>query len=286
MTRNFLGILPLFLVLVGCSPTPIGPPTGVAIPPPIEPGGNFDPVRTGTLSGRVTWLGDVPQVPKLDAVRTEGGENPLAPKVNAKNQGVAGAVVFLRNLDPAIGRPWDLPTVRVEFDSQAIRVISGNGEPRAVGFVRRGDSVAMASTQTGHRMLRARGAAFFTLPFPEPGQPLNRSFDRPGWVSLSSGSGEFWEVAELFVCDHPYYTLTDSDGAFTLPQVPFGERELVVWARNWNVIGRDRSPETGIVTRVQFAEPVEKSVRVTVGERSEPVNVTFSTDDFTRPVSR
>ena len=78
----------------------------------------------------------------------------------------------------------------------------------------------MSSAEPGIQMIRARGAAFFTLPFPEPGQPLDRRFDTPGRVVLTNGAGYYWQSADLFVSDHPYWTVTDAQGRFTLPQVP------------------------------------------------------------------
>lgn len=129
--------------------------------------------------------------------------------------------------------------------------------------------------------LRARGAAFFSLSFPNSDKPHARRFDKPGVVELSSGSGQFWAAADLFVCDHPYYVVTGPDGSFTHPLVPAGNHELVVWARNWHVAGKDRDPETGLVVRQRYADPVTKSTTVKVQPgRATPVEVSLSVTDF------
>jgi hypothetical protein len=266
MPRSFLSVVPVAVALLaGCRPTPIEWPSKAASGPATEPGTAFDPARTGTLSGKVTWAGDVPDVPHLESVATLGTvPNPHAPRIDPNTRGLAGAVVFLRDLDPATGRAWDLPPACVEMSATAIRLIPGDGPPQTVGFVKRGAEVPMRSTEAGRFMLRARGATFFTLAFPEPGRPLSRRFDTCGVVEFASGSGQFWAAADLFVCDHPYYTTTGPDGSFTLPRVPAGEHELVAWVRDWHIVGKDRDPETGLVSRLKYADPIEKRAAVHV----------------------
>lgn len=242
----------------------------------------FTPTRCATVAGRVTWTGDIPAVPPLEAVLASGAvPNPHAPRIDTKSHGLAGAVVFLRGIEPAVGRAWDHAPVRVDMSQQAIQVIQGD-TPRSIGLVKRGDEVPMRSTAAGPFMLRARGAAFFTLAFPEPGLPLARRFDKPGLVELSSGSGQFWAAADLFVCDHPYYAVTGSDGSFVLSQVPTGEYELVAWLRNWRITGKDRDPETGLVSRLRYAAPVEKRTAVRV-EPGRPTTADLSASDSDFP---
>ena len=49
----------------------------------------------------------------------------------------------------------------------------------------------------------------------------------------------------MFVCDHPYYAVTDADGRFRFPSVPAGQYELVAWHPNWVVAHTERNPENG-----------------------------------------
>src|SRR5262249_61652176 len=100
-------------------------------------------------------------------------------------------------------------------------------------------------------------AAFFSLAFPDPHQPLSRSFDTPGRVELSSGAGYYWASAHLFVADHPYYTLTDPDGRVTLAQVPAGSVDVVAWLPASPVARQARDPESGLITRQTYGPPAE-----------------------------
>ena len=234
----------------------------------------------GTVSGRIVWAGKIPAVPQLDSVMAGvTTPNPHAPHVASDNRGLAGVVVSLRGVG-SVGT-WNHPPVRVEMSAEHIRVVQGDS-PRPVGFVKRGDSVTMRSSTPGPLMLRARGAAFFTLAFPQPDQPLTRKFDQPGVVELSSGSGQFWAAADLFVCNHPYYAVTGPDGLFTLSDVPVGEYEVVAWKRNWHIATKERDPESGLVVRLKNAAPVEKRAVVSVRPGETAVDLTYSGADFQR----
>lgn len=250
----------------------------------------FDPAATGNVSGRVSWAGELPEVPqlvvwKLLAPQGNGRfvyANPNAPLVHPQQRGVGSAVVFLRGVDARAARPWDLPAVRVEIGSNGIRVRQGEVAGR-MGFVRRGAAVEMLSTEDEFHALRAGGAAFFTVPFPDPDRPLSRNLNRSGLVELTSGVGHYWMRGHLFVDDHPYYARTDAEGNFALSQVPAGRYEVVCWAPNWNAVGHERDPETSRISRLTFHKPAEKvqTVEVRAGETAE-VRFELSHADFPR----
>jgi hypothetical protein len=258
------------LLIAGCAE---GPQPRLPAPPPPALASRFDPAETGTVRGRVTWAGELPRVgplvvwgpsptPQLPPGRHERA-NPNAPDVDAGSRAVRRAVVFLRGVDPARSRPWDHPPALVEQRGFRLEVRQGDRVGRA-GWARRGDAVEMVSRQASFHALRAGGAAFFTLAFPDPDRPRRRALAEAGLVELSSGAGYYWMRAYLFVRDDPYVTLTDGQGRFELPQVPAGEYELVGWLPNWRVAGRVRDPESGRVVRVAFAPPLERTASVAV----------------------
>ena len=253
----------LFTVMAaGCgspSPAAIMPPSSSPAPT------TFDPANSGTVTGRVTWAGPIPAremflygVPKPDGnFDIRPFPNPNTPDVEPTTQAVRGAVVFLRGVDPTATKPWDLPPVRVELRDRQIVVKQGDDVPRRAGFVRRGDAVSIVSAEPVFHVLRGRGGDFFALAFPDPDRPLTRNFDRAGRVELTSGAGYYWANADLFVTDHPYFTLTDADGRFTLSQVPAGPVQVVVWLPGSVVVKKERDPESGLFTRQTYAPPRE-----------------------------
>jgi hypothetical protein len=227
----------------------------------------FDPARCGRVEGRVSWDGQIFELPQFlfGVPKRDGGfdmrmmPNPNRMVIDPESRGVANAVVFLRKVDLAAAKPWDLPAVRVEMTDCNIVVKQGDSPPRRVGFVRRGESVQITATDPFFHALRGRGAAFFTYTFPEPDRPRRRTFDTAGRVELSSAAGFYWASADLFVDDHPYYTLTDCHGSFVIDNVPAGRVEVVVWVPNFMVQKQERDPESGLITRQTYAPPLERT---------------------------
>jgi hypothetical protein len=260
-----------------------------------ELGTAFDPATAGAVHGRVTWQGDPPAV---DPFQVHGDPfaphsfpqrqvrpNPNAPRIDARTRGVADAVIFLRGIDPQRSKPWDHPPVAVQMRECQIHVCQGERDA-PVGFVRRGDSLDLVSHDGVFHSLQARGAAFFTLAFPDPNQPLKRHLSEEGVVELTSGTGYYWMRAYLYCADHPYYACTDAQGRFVLTQVPPGRYEAVCWLPSWVQQRHERYPETGLVFRVFFRPPATLTRPVVLGAReSFEIDFELSTADF-RPPAR
>lgn len=237
---------------------------------------NFDAATAGAIQGQVIWQGAIPEVPPYRAPVSPGAEhagqphrfwpNPNAPSIDPSSKCVARAVVFLRGIDPRRARPWHHPPVCIESRDYQIHVCQGTNDGRC-GFVRRGDPITLVSRQDLFHTLRARGAAFFTRAFPDANQPCKCRLDRSGIVELSSGCGYFWMRGWLFVIDHPYYTLTDAEGRFSLPQVPPGRYELVCWLPDWHEASRELDAETALICRLSFRPPIEITQPVELAPR-------------------
>lgn len=277
--RIRLGILLLSFAICGCdSDRPAPEPA----PQPTVPSADNHP--TGGVTGRVVWSGPVPQLPPVSTLRPRpDGTNalitrpaPNAPQIGPDG-GVAGAVVFLRGVDPLKARPWDRPPVTIEMHDDRPMVRQGDGLTN-LGFVRVGEDITIISRQSHFHALRARGAAYWTLTLPEPDRPRTRRLNDPGVVELSSGAYDFWMRAYLWVCEHPYYTATDVTGRWTFTGVPAGEYELVTWLPDWRTARQERDPETGLVGRYVFRPPLQTARRVTLkdGELTTLADVSIS----------
>lgn len=225
----------------------------------------------GDVVGRVVWEGGVPDVPPIhfQSVMPELFLKGDRPNPNAPIDGLAGAVVFLKRVDPIRARAWDHPPVQIELKDRQLSIHQGCVEGR-VGFVRAGDPVTMISREPVIHLLRARGADYFTFAFPDPDRELRRTLKRPGLVELSSATGFYWMRGYLFVAEHPYFCRCDAQGNFHLRDVPLGRHELICWHPNWAVKRFEREPETGNVARVEFEEPftVRKFIDVVGPENS------------------
>lgn len=268
----------LFVLMIpltgGCAETTISATApAAAAPADSPPGSHFDPASVGAIRGRVHWRDRTPQVatfrsipnPLTDQAPPPARDwpNPNAPRLDASTAGVASAVVFLRGVDPARARPWDLPPATVELRQQRFAVVQGD-ETSNVGFVPSGGGFDVVSRDRLFHLVQARGAAFFARTLPEPDRVRTCRVDRPGLVELRSGCGYFWMRAYLFVDHHPYYCRPDAEGRFRLAGVPAGSYELVAWHPSWQVIREERNPDTLRVQQVQFAPPLQAVQRVEV----------------------
>jgi hypothetical protein len=175
-------------------------------------------------------------------------------------------VVFLRGVEAQKGKRWDHPSVRLEQRDCQFHIVQGQADS-PFGFVRCGESIEMVSRDRHFHSLHAGGAAFFSLTFPDPDQPLTRRLQEKGIVELTSAAGYYWMRAYLFVDEHPYYTRTDSEGRFVLSQVPPGQYEVVCWLPSWRKARHERDPESAIVYRLFFELPVEHRQTVSLDSK-------------------
>jgi hypothetical protein len=275
-TSCFAVLLGLLVCLVGCQRTyqdftPDLPKPRIdpnPIPLQMRPIKQYPP-GVLTITGRLRWSGEIPDVPpirglisKPDGIRWGEMPNHFAPRIHLPTKGVADGVVYLKSA-PSIVSQFSIATV--EWSNLKVQLVDGDRTSR-IGLVPVGTEIEMVSRDPVHHSLRARGASFFTIPFPEPNQPIVRKLGKPGHVELTSAAGYFWSAADLFVYEHPFYTKTDLEGRFELKNVPPGKYELVAWLRNWEVIDRERDPETGRIMRVKFAEPFQVTYPIQVVE--------------------
>jgi hypothetical protein len=270
--RMTCGALLLTFSVAGCDAPSAPTPPAQRVPPAAARSVHPIP-QTASLSGRVVWSGAVPHADPVTSYRGRPDGQVIsivrpAPNVPAigPEGGVTGAVVFLRGIDPNTARGWDHPPVTVELHDERPMIRQGDGPPGSIGFVRRGDEITVASRQTLFHSLRARGAAFWTVTLPDPDRPRTRRLDQPGVVELSSGANYFWMRGYLWVCDHPYYAVTDAAGHWELTGVPAGEYDLVAWLPEWRTERQERDPETGLISRYVFKPPLQVARRVSVRE--------------------
>jgi hypothetical protein len=271
-------------VYLGDDEAPAPPPKNLAVA--------FDAAKTGTVAGRVTWTGAAPVVTPYRAPISPLSEqpdrqkllwkNPHAPVIDPASHGVAGAVVFLRGVDPERARPWDHGPVRVAVRDSRYHILQGDAD-EATGFVRRGDKVTIVREDDRFQAVQARGAAFFTLTLAARDRPHDRIMPQTGVVDLSSNSGQFWMRAHLFVADHPYLTRTDAQGRFSLEQVPAGTYELGCWLPDWHEAAHEIDAETSLVTRLTFRPSVVKlrEVAVEAGAR-RTADFSYDAADFAK----
>lgn len=284
-----LGLALILLLPMGCGDpgAPAGPSTPIT-----ALGQAFVAEHVGTIQGQVKWQGDLPVVPPFqvhafhdysNTKRLHGNyPNPHAPPIDAETRGVGQVVLMLRQVESKVSKPWHHPPVKVQIEPERLRIVQGDSRG-AIGFVQRGAEINCLSRDSQYHTLRARGAAYFTLPFvdADPDRPTRRHLDQNGVVELVDGPGFYWRRAYLFVLEHPYAALSDRDGRFVLEDVPAGTYHLVAWMPNWHIARVEHDPETAIINRMIFAPAVEIEQTVTVrSKETSEATILMSTKLF------
>jgi Polysaccharide lyase family 4, domain II len=269
--RKWLVWSVLVLAVAGCrEETDVAPTPPVAVE---NRASSFDAAATGAIEGRVVWKGPLPEVPSfevhayldyLNAKRLRGEKpNPHTPRIDENDRGIGEVLIRLDRIDPAHSKPWPHAPASVEMLADGLFIRQGK-EHQRIGIVQRGAEVAFVRRDAEFHIVRARGAAFFSLPFVAADRPTTRRLDRSGLVELSEGAGVYWRRAYLAVMDHPYAALTNRSGRFLLDGVPAGTYRLTAWLPNWHVERHEHEPETAIINRIYFAPAVEQEQTVTV----------------------
>jgi len=91
---------------------------------------------------------------------------------------------------------------------------------------------------------------------------------RPGFLVATCDAGHPWMSAYIMVAEHPYYTVTDSDGNYFISDIPPGEYRLVMWHEGVRVTRIDSSK--GKAVRYEYEEPyvTESHISVEKGKTS------------------
>ena len=69
----------------------------------------------------------------------------------------------------------------------------------------------------------------FNLAMPKFRQEVTRAFDKPEFMFPMKCDVHPWMGAWVAVMEHPYFSVTKDDGAFTIDGLPAGEYEIEAW---------------------------------------------------------
>ncbi len=184
----------------------------------------------GIITGRVSLEGETPPVPILPVhkdVHCCGSSTPSPRLSVGRDNGVENAVVYLVNISE--GKKFD-NTETVVLDQKGCHF-----EPHVV-VLPFGEELVISNSDDILHNVRAYhindGKTIFNIAQPIKGQRTTirpALFDQPGIYHAVCDAGHPWMSAFIVVSEHPYYTVTDENGTFTLDEVPPGNYEIRVW---------------------------------------------------------
>ena len=201
---------------------------------------------TGTINGRVsltTRMRGSPISTNAYTARTVDHQlSPSTPEMRA-------VVVYLKDVAFVDPLPTSTTQIRQEHESFSPRVVT----------ITRGSTVDFPNFDPFfHNVFSLSGAGSFDLGRYQEGRSRSRVFAKAGIVKVYCHIHSQMS-ATIVVLDHPYFTIPDSDGQFTLANVPPGTYTLVGWHER---VGEQKTSITvtgGRSTHADIALPVEDS---------------------------
>jgi plastocyanin len=199
----------------------------------------------GTIAGRITYTGAVPSkkiVPTKDREVCGDVRDWQQAEVGPDN-GLKNAVVYLAEV--ASGKPWP---EEARLQTPVIDNKDCMFDPH-VQVIRPGELEIHNSDPVLHNTKAYYGRrAAFNLALPNAGMTLKRELARPGVVRFECDA-HGWMEAWIYVLEHPYFAVTDENGAFRIEDVPPGDYTLV--------------------TRQEYIGEAEENVQLAAGETIE-----------------
>jgi plastocyanin len=106
-----------------------------------------------------------------------------------------------------------------------------------------------------HNVFSLSRAATFDLGRYPRGEARSRRFDRPGLVKVYCHLHSHMS-ALVRVFDHPWFTIPNQDGHFTLVDLPPGRHDIVAWHERVGEVTLPAEVEAGRLSRLSFSLPL------------------------------
>lgn len=178
-----------------------------------------------SVSGVISFIGVPPKGKKLNLPSGCNGKTDVYSNevivINGKIQNVL--VRITKGLE---GKSFnDIPSKAAELDQRGCQY-----KPRLLA-VRVGQKVDFINSDPVFHNIRSvtEKNKSFNLPMPKKDQRITMVFDKPEIFLQSKCSVHPWMGAYIAVLEHPFYSVTDEQGEFSLKNLPAGHYTLEVW---------------------------------------------------------
>ena len=221
-----------------------------------------DKPSNGRIHGVVRLQG-APPAPARKAITQDQqvcGKTVSLPRlVLGKNNGVQHTFVFLDGVTG--GAPPAHPSQPVLVDQKDCQYTPHMLIVTAGSKIQITNSDPILHNVHGYQVTDQGPQTLFNIAQPVRGQQtmVDTPLSKPGIILLACEAGHPWMSGYVFVADHPYVSLTNADGEFTIPNVPPGTYHLKMWHEGVTLKRNIKS-----LQRYEYEEPYENILEVAV----------------------
>ncbi len=227
---------------------------------------SLEAAEGGTLTGKVTWEGEIPKVMLLDITQnaeiqkacacTPDEKAKASPRlvVDEASRGVKFTVVSVEGVPADKAKPF--PKREVIINQKFCEFL-----PHVVWIEVDTAIKFKNSDATLHNVHgKTEAGSVFNTSMPVKDQVIGKTLREPGIIALSCDVGHPWMSAYIFVTSHPYIAITDEQGKFSMDGIPAGTYTVKFWHAGWAA-----APEK------EHGDPVAHTVEVQIkpGETME-----------------
>ena len=221
----------------------------------------------GSVRGCVRLAGTRPALAMLEITKDKNlcGVSASASRLTiGRENGVRDCVVYLDSINRGKrflpGKPVVLGQRRCQFEPHVLILRAGE-QLNVVNF----DPVL----HNVHAYdLSGTKQPLFNIAQPIRGQRTTvaaAQFRNASSVLTTCDAGHPWMNAYVIRTEHPYYAVTDADGAFSLDNIPPGSYTLVMWHEGVAIVRTDREKE--IPSKYTFEDPYLETRQITIAPR-------------------
>jgi plastocyanin len=223
-----------------------GQPAAVVVEHPV------DVATAGSISGGVTFAGDVPAPVAIDmadeptCLDENGGSAVTETVVVGSGGELANVFVYVKEgLDPSLAFPTGNPVI---LDQQGCTY-----RPHVIGLSA-GQTLTVRNSDDALHNINAtptenRG---FNRSQPQAGMEFQTSFPTPEIMIPIRCDVHGWMDAYVGVTSNPYHAVSDTDGTFTMDRLPPGDYVLEAWHEQYGTATQSVTVEQGSVASVTF----------------------------------
>jgi hypothetical protein len=187
---------------------------------------------SGSITGEVRFSDDPPKLPAVKVTKDQdycGETLPNETYLIESNGGLKNVVVFIESAPPGKAA-----------DAQKENFLYNEGcryAPRVMAL-QRGERLRVKSNDPKlhipHGYLGDRTVFNLSLPFKGTSIDATSRIRQPGILKVVCDT-HAWMLGFVHVFDHPYFAVTDEQGAFSIPDLPAGTYVLKAWHEDGGV---------------------------------------------------